>query len=140
MDKFRQAEASFAALQLPHTLDFADGVQQLVACVQQVTQEIRPPFVRDLEREAPEMFAMIQTHRRELILRHFKRFFDQGRKAGTIRGDIPVPLMIEILLGAVEAIANPKKMVELGLIPETALPVILKVILDGVITRPGRRA
>jgi hypothetical protein len=46
--------------------------------------------------------------------------------------------MIEILLGATEAIMNPPKMAELGLTPKTGFLAIIIVVLEGVLTEKGR--
>jgi len=46
--------------------------------------------------------------------------------------------MIEILLGATEAIMNPPKMAELGLTPKTGFLTIITVVLEGVLTEKGR--
>jgi hypothetical protein len=46
--------------------------------------------------------------------------------------------MIEILLGATEAIMNPPKMAELGLTPKTGFLTIITVVLEGVLTERGR--
>jgi hypothetical protein len=94
--------------------------------------------VRDVRREAPELFKLVQTRRRNVIQRYFGRLFKEGRRAGIIRKDIPTELMIEILLGATEAIINPQKMAELGLTPKTGFLVIITVVLEGVITGKGR--
>jgi AcrR family transcriptional regulator len=135
MHKFDEVEASLAALSRQPPPDFGVNLQTLLSSVRQHSEEIRPPFIRDLQREAPEIFAVIEARRRKVIHRQFKRLFDQGRRAGTIRKDIPVALMIEILLGTADAVVNPTKLVELGLTPQTALWAILRIMLQGVLVR-----
>jgi hypothetical protein len=61
-----------------------------------------------------------------------------GRKAGVIRKDIPVDLLIEILLGAVESIMTPSKVTELGLTLERGYSTVIRVILEGAITRKAK--
>jgi hypothetical protein len=46
--------------------------------------------------------------------------------------------MIEILLGTINSIINPAKMVELHLTPDTALSTILKIFFNGVMTESYR--
>ncbi|HEX6948559.1 MAG TPA: hypothetical protein VF127_03080, partial [Nitrospira sp.] len=58
-----------------------------------------------------------------------------GRDAGLIRKDIPVHLIIEILLGAVEAIMTPSKLTELGLTLEKGYSTTIRLILEGAIER-----
>jgi AcrR family transcriptional regulator len=115
--------------------DFQDKLARLLQCVQKHIGEIQPPFVRDVRREAPEVFETIEKLRRELLQRHFGRLFEQGRKAGLVRRDIPVQMIIEVLLGAVTSIVNPQKVEALGTTPRTALLSVISVVLEGVLTR-----
>src|SRR5215510_5455472 len=138
LDKFRSIEIDLDGIMSSRSSDVLASLQELLACVQRHAEEIQPPFVRDIRREAPEMFQLVQNRRREVILRYFGKIFDEGRKAEIIRKDIPTKLMIEILLGATEAIMNPPKIAELGLTPKTGFLTIITVILEGVITGKGR--
>ena len=88
-----------------------------------------------MRREVPELFALVQDGRRKLIQRHFGKLLNDGRKAGSIRRDIPVELMIEMLIGAVDAIINPARMDELGLTPRTGFAHITSVFLEGALVR-----
>ena len=138
MDKFRNVESDLDAIMAQRSDDTWTELQRFLACMQQHAEEIQPPFVRDIRREAPELFQVIEKRRREMIQRYFGKIFAEGRKAGLVRKDIPVKLIIEILLGAVQAIMNPAKMDELGLDPKTGYSSIVSVILDGVILKKGR--
>jgi len=106
--------------------------------MQRHTEEIQPPFVRDMRRETPELFQLVEVRRRDLIQRYFGRIFDQGRRAGIIRKEVSTQLIVEILLGAVQAVMNPAKIEQLGLEPKTGYGAIISVILDGVMTQKGR--
>jgi AcrR family transcriptional regulator len=117
------------------TSDFQTRLSRMLECFQKHIGEIQPPFVRDVRREAPEVFQMIEHVRRELLQRYFGRLLEQGRKAGLVRKDIPVPLIIEVLLGAVESVVNPQKVEALGITPKTALLTVLSVVLEGVLVR-----
>jgi hypothetical protein len=63
---------------------------------------------------------------------------DEGHRGGTVRRDVPVRVIIEILLGATQAVMNPPKLAELGLTPKTGLTSIIRVILEGVMTEKRR--
>ena len=115
--------------------DFPGRLARLLQCVQKHIGEIQPAFVRDVRREAPEIFEMIEKARRELIQRHFGRLFDQGRKAGLVRKDIPVHMIIEVLLGAVTSVVNPQKVEALGITPKTAVLTVLSIVLEGALAR-----
>jgi len=136
--KFRSIETDLDAIMACSAKDASAALHQLLACMQRHTEEIRPPFVRDIRRENPELFELVEERRRDLIQRYFGTIFDQGRRAGIIRKDISSELIVEILLGAVQAVMNPAKIEQLGLEPKTGYGAIVSVILDGVMTEKGR--
>ena len=138
LDKFQSVEADLDLITSESSPDALAPLRRLLACMQRHTEEIKPPFVRDIRREAPEMFKLVETRRRELIQRYFGKLFTDGRRDGIIRKDIPIQVMIEVLLGATEAIMNPQKISELGLTPQTGYAAIISIIFDGVVTAPGR--
>ena len=138
LDKFRSVDTDFEQITSKYSKDVASALHRLLACVQRHAEEIQPPFVRDLGREAPELFKLVEGRRREVIQRHFGKLFDEGRRAGIIRKDIAPKVMIEILLGATQAVMNPAKMAELGLTPKTGFLSIITVVLEGAITEAAR--
>ena len=138
LDKFRSVEMDLDGIMAERSSDVLTALHRLLACMQWHTEEIQPPFVRDIRREAPETFNLVERRRREVIERYFGRLFEEGRRAGIIRKDLPARLMIEILLGTVQAIMNPSKMAELGLTPKTGYSAITTIILEGVLTGQGR--
>jgi AcrR family transcriptional regulator len=138
LDKVQTVEADLERITSDCAGDFLSALHQLLACMQRHADELQPPFVRDLRREAPEMFELIERRRREVIGRHFGKLLTEGRKAGIVRKDIPAAVVLEVLLGAVQAIMNPARLAELGLTPRAGFTAILTVFLEGVITRQGR--
>lgn len=138
LDKFRSVETDLDRIASECSADVLTGLRELLACMQLHTGEIQPPFVRDIQRESPEIFKLVESRRRDVIQRHFGKIFDEGRRAGIFRKDIPTRLMIEILLGATEAIMNPPKLADLGLTPKDGYLTIITVVLEGVLTEKGR--
>ena len=51
---------------------------------------------------------------------------------------MPVHLLIDIVLGAVEAIVNPARLAELELSIKSGITAIISVILEGALTPEGR--
>jgi AcrR family transcriptional regulator len=125
------------ARQYPH--DFSTALHELLVHTQRELDEIKPPFVRDMRQKAPHVFKMVERRRADLIERFFGKLFVEGQRTGMVRKDLPAKLLIEILLAAVQAIVNPAKVEELGLTPKTGFAAVLKVVLDGVLTRKGRK-
>ena len=139
LDKFGRVEVDLQRIAAGFSNNMLDSLHQLLACLQRHTEEIQPPFVRDIRRAAPQLFELVQTRRRRIIQTYFGSLLDECRKAGIIRKDVSTRLIIEILLGATEAIMNPVRMAELGLTPKTGYSTIINVVFEGVLTAKGRR-
>jgi AcrR family transcriptional regulator len=138
-DKFVGVEAKLAEISRAYPHDFQTALHELLASMQRELDEIKPPFVRDMRQKAPQVFKAVERRRSELIERFFGKLFVEGQRAGMVRQDLPAKLLIEILLGAVRETVNPAKVEELGLTPKTAFASVVKVILEGVITKKGRK-
>jgi AcrR family transcriptional regulator len=138
LDKFRRVEIDLEGLMTENSPDVLARLHRLLACLQTHFEEIQPPFVRDVRREAPQMFELVQSRRRAVIQRYFGAIFDDARRSGIFRKDISTRIMIEILLGATEAIMNPPKLAELGLTPRDGYLTIVTVVLEGLLTDRGR--
>ena len=137
-DKFDEVEGDLGRLASEGSVDMEEAIHRFLQRVQRHTSEIHPSFVRDLGRESPDLFRIVEQRRRRLIRRHVAALFKKGRKAGLIRRDIPLHLLIEILLGAVEAIMIPSRVTELGLTLEQGYSTIIRVILEGALERGER--
>ena len=139
-DKMSSVEADLERVTVQTGGDFSARLQALLSCLRGHTEEIGAPYIRDVRREAPELFAQVQERRRAIIQRYFGKLLQDGRKAGMIRKDIPATMMIETLLGAVDSVVNPVKMVELGSTPKEAFYQIITIFLEGVVIkeRSGR--
>ncbi len=138
-DKFAGVQAKLEQVTREHAHDFPAALHELLANTQRELDEIKPPFVRDMRQKAPHVFKTVERRRSELIAHFFGKLFVEGQRAGMVRNDVPAKLLIEILLAAVRETVNPAKLEELGLTPRTAFASVVKVILEGVITKKARK-
>jgi AcrR family transcriptional regulator len=116
--------------------DTAAVVHSLFSCMQRRLQEIQPAFVRDMHRNAAEVFEAAKKRRREIVAWHFGKVLNEGRRRGNLRRDISTRWMMEVLLNTVDSVMTPAKIVELRVTPDAALSTILTIFFEGVITRP----
>ncbi len=137
-DKFADVEARLQKITTTHPHDFAATLRELLAGTQRELGEIQPPFVRDMRQKAPQVFKVIERRRGALIQHYFGKLVNQGQRAGMVRKDVPARLIIEILLTSVQAIVNPTKMEELGMMPKDGFSGILRIVLEGALTAKGR--
>ena len=139
-DKFASVDATLKEVTRAHPRDFPATLRELLAGTQRELAEIKPPFVRDMRQKAPQVFKVVEQRRAALIERYFGKLFIEGQRAGMVRKDVPTRLMIEILLAMVQAIMNPPKMEELEMLPKEGFSGILKIVLEGALTKKGRKA
>lgn len=138
MNKFADVERDLDSVTSAPATDFMAALHDLLATMQRHAGEIQPVYVRDVQREMPELFNLVLERRQELIQRYFSKVLGTGRESGMIRQDISLEFIIAVLLGATESVVNPKKMTEFGLTPKEGLTAVLSVILEGVIIRKGK--
>jgi AcrR family transcriptional regulator len=138
MNKIHDIEKELQLITSDSGSDFPVVLHQILARIQSHLEEIQPPFLRDLQRETPEVFRLVETRRKDIIHQYFGKLMDEGRRAGLLRPDVPTKLIVEMFLGIVQAIMNPEKLSELGLSPKEGFAAIITVVLEGVITVPGR--
>jgi AcrR family transcriptional regulator len=139
-DKFAGVEAKLIEISRAYPHDFPTALHELLASMQRELDEIKPPFVRDMRQKAPHVFKTVERRRAALIERFFGKLFIEGQRTGMVRKDVPAKLMIEILLAMVQAIMNPPKIEELGLMPKEGFSGIVKIVLEGALTGKGRKA
>jgi AcrR family transcriptional regulator len=139
-DKFARVSSTLERITRENPHDLSAALHQLLAGTQRELDEIKPPFVRDMRLKAPHVFKVIERRRAQMIERYFGKLFADGQRTEMLRRDVPAKLMIEILLGAVQAIMNPPKIEELGLVPKTAFTGIIKVVLEGALIRKGEKS
>ena len=138
-DKLADVEATLKGVTRAHPRDFPATLRDLLAGTHRELDEIKPPFVRDMRQKAPDVFKLVERRRAALIQRYIGELFVQGQRTGMVRKDVPAKLILEILLAMVQAIMNPSKMEELGMMPKEGYTGILKVVLEGALTSKGRK-
>jgi TetR/AcrR family transcriptional regulator, cholesterol catabolism regulator len=138
-DKFAGVSKELDRITREHPHNFPVALHELLAGTLRELGEIKPPFVRDMRQKAPHIFQTIEHRRAEMIERSFGKLFIEGQRTGMVRKDIPATLIIEILLGAVQAIVNPAKIQQLGLTPKIGFSGIIKIVLEGALTPKGRK-
>jgi AcrR family transcriptional regulator len=138
LGKISEIDAAMESVTAEASLEFPQILQKLLACLQKHASEIQPAFARDLSKEAPELVDLLLARRRKIIQRTFGRVLTVGRASRLVRSDIPIEFLIEILLGAAEAIVTPQKLAERGATPLECISPILSVFLHGVLTETGR--
>lgn len=137
-DKIRTVDEDLSGIVAKSMANPLEALEAMLACLQLHMAEIQPAFLRDLERLAPETLEVVKRRRAEVIQKYFGKLLERGRRVGVVRSDIPLPVVMEILLAAVQGVMTPPKIAELGLTPKSGISAIIAVIFEGLITRKAR--
>ncbi len=102
------------------------------------TSRITLVFIRDIKKNAPEIWEEMRKKRKVLIIKYFTRIIDEGVENRVIRADLDKELFIMIYLAAIENIINPQVLSEMEYSAGEVLDVILTMVFEGVLTEKGR--
>ncbi len=136
--KLRAIESDMREIADEAQSDSVHAIDALLECVSRHTGEITPRFLADLQRNAPSVLVWLDERRREILQQNFGKILREGRRAGTIRDDVSVELVIEVLLAAAHAITSSPRITELGITPKTGFAPLVRIVVEGVLVRPSR--
>jgi len=119
--------------------DFAAKLSAVLGYLSRRLGEVKPPFMLDLKRHAPDSFKRIETYRRQTIPRHFGRFLAEGTRLGLVRPELPPPIVVEVMLNLVQTLVPPEALTRLNVSAHEAFSTILSVVFEGILTPKGRQ-
>lgn len=103
------------------------------------SSKITPVFIRDMKKNAPELWEEISIKRRGIIMRVFTQVIEEGVESGVIRADLDKKLIIIIYLAAIENVINTKVLSEMEYSAGEVFNVIISMMFQGVLTDNGRK-
>jgi AcrR family transcriptional regulator len=130
--------AEFDRLANAPDLDLLAKLYGLIDTLVTGVSAIRPPLIRDVQRDVPELFAEIDAMRGKILPKHFGKIFEEGRRTGLIRTDLDSNIVIQMLIIAVQAIVSPENIERLDITPAEAYRTVLTVMIEGILTEKGR--
>src|SRR4030042_284773 len=68
-----------------HDLPAAEKLARLFAILNETLSQLRPAMARDIQKAAPEIWAEIESFRRQHILTHFRNLLEAGKADGVFR-------------------------------------------------------
>lgn len=107
-------------------------IRGFLECIQLQLSEVKPPFLRDLNRDHPELFEIITSARKKIIPNYFGQIVSSGQRSGEIRRDIPQKMIVQIFMALADSILVPDKMLELEITPKRGFDLLFSAIMEGV--------
>jgi AcrR family transcriptional regulator len=132
------------ALMLDHAMSaertFPERIRGLISIFPRIAHRIESPLARDIQRHLPEVWSRVEEFRGSRMTMYLTRAFEQGKKEGYIREDVPVRLLVLSVIGAVQAVVRPSVLSEESFSAREAAVGIFSLYLRGSLSEMGRSA
>lgn len=119
-------------------MSFVEKLRKMLEFIGGLYASLNKHFVDDMRKHAPEVWKVIDEHRRKHIVEEFGQLIKEGVEKGKFRSDLDQKLTTLIMLTLVENLINPDKLAEM---PYTATQIfenISTVFFEGFLTEEAR--
>lgn len=96
--------------------------------------QVNTPLLHDLSVHAPDMWRYIQEFRRKKVHTVWGTLLERGKQEGLVRAEVNSRLVLLAILGVVEAIVNPRVLVDESFSADEAMEGIIGIFFQGVLT------
>lgn len=135
----REVRADADAILRDHRLTFAEKLRGFVEGMLQRLSHLNPHLLRDLQRFAPELHALLAEIRRKNIPYIFGRLLEEGQLSGMVRDDLNTAFAAEFLLQAMQGLLQASALGHLNLEPREIFENAMNLFFGGLLTPAGRK-
>jgi len=137
-DLMSEIELGVRELIMGSGLDFQEKLKRLFTFIGVRIARISPGFIRDLQKNAPELWKRIDRFRREKVLINFDRLLEEGIKKGVFRKDLDRELLMMMYISLVQNLINPEVLSQVPFSAGQVFDAIIKVVFEGIQTEKGK--
>lgn len=119
-------------------LEFITKLRDFMTFLGGKLAELRPPFLHDIQKNAPRLWKNIETFRKEMIHTRFANLIGQGMQLGKFRNDVNQQLVVLIFLHSIQNIINPETLSRLPVTASGAFEAVIRTIFEGILTDEAR--
>jgi len=118
---------------------FEEKLTSILTFVGKTVRKLSHPFMKDIQRFAPELWKEIETFRREKIFSKIYQMLHQAQKEGVFREDLNIDLFYLVLVTAMQGIMNPQVLAQQPFSAEEAFKGIFRIMYEGALTDEARK-
>ncbi|WP_244870207.1 TetR/AcrR family transcriptional regulator [Rhodothermus marinus] len=139
METFRsQVAEGLGRIFSDHTLSLPERLARAFAEAARHLRQIEKPFLEDLARFLPDVWAETERFRSETIARLLGNALREGQAAGFIRTDVPVEIMLRSFQAVAERLVTPSALMELPYTLPEMIRLVIRLLFEGVLTDAAR--
>jgi AcrR family transcriptional regulator len=113
---------------------FETKLANVLALIGGFIRRMRPQFMLDMKRSAPQLWLEAEKFRRERIFPKVNMIFVQAKKEGVLKPDINEELFFLTFLHAMQGIMNPQTLTESSFSADDAFRGVLRILLLGALS------
>ncbi len=123
-------------------LNFPEKLKQIIASFANSLSSITTDFLRDVQKNLPDIWKKINEFKKDTVINHFGKLYDEGLKKGHINTNVNKDIAILILMSSIDNLLNPQFIKQLPIeinknVPKSAYEIynqIIKVLYEGILT------
>jgi len=119
--------------------DSVEKLQNALSFLALKLSRFERPFVRDVQRSAPNLWREIQRFRREKVVKRFGALIREGVRDGLFRSDIDHELLMLIFTNLIDSVMNPEVVSELPYSVRQVFETVMRLFLAGILTDEARK-
>jgi AcrR family transcriptional regulator len=135
----RQIEERIEKLLSDSSSSSLEKITGLFRIVAERASKISRALMQDFARTVPEEWKRIDDFRRKMLLTHLKELLHKGKEEGSIREDLDLDLLVQILFQIVTNTFVPEVFGEFPYPPVMVVESLINLIHRGVLTEEGRK-
>ena len=136
--KTKECQGLMCGLCDTENMSFVEKLKKGLEFVGSLYASFNKHFVEDMRKHAPEVWKVIDEHRRKHIVEEFSELLKEGVQRGKFRSDVDLKLTTTIMLTLVENLINPDKLAEMPYSAQQIFDNISKIFFEGFLTEEGR--
>jgi AcrR family transcriptional regulator len=103
-----------------------------------IMNTLSKPFLYDLSRYAPDVWAEIQEFRQERVFSRMEEIIRRGQEEGMIRREIAPQLVVKIIITIADNLLVPGTIAESNMSPTEVIRHVGLLLSEGLLTETGR--
>ena len=120
------------------TLSLPERLARAFAEAAHHLRQIEKPFLEDLARFLPDVWAETERFRSETIARLLGGALREGQAAGFIRTDVPVEILLRSFQAVAECLVTPAALMELPYTLPEMIRLVIQLLFEGMLTDTAR--
>jgi AcrR family transcriptional regulator len=134
----QEVKAGIEAIVQDPSQGFLDKLHRLLGFMTMHLSRIRPAFLDDLRRKAPDIWQEVEQFRREQVFGMVARLLQEGEREGLFRPDIPAAFFILMWFSVMERVFTAEVLADLPFSASQAFQYFQRVLFEGMLTDTAR--